>query len=302
MFNFAKKQAIFDVGGVKLGGRPGELPTVLCGSTFYHGHKIVEDPIRGIFDKKEAEKLINQQDEWSDRTGNPCMVDVVGETDQALIRYLDFVSKVTDAPMLLNGPTPTVRMKAAEFAAEIGLLDRIIYTSINFTVKQDELRFIKEKRIRSVMIQTFNPKNPMPSGSLAILQREGLLEQAQKHGVTKPLLLPPVLDVPSIGLAIETVRLLKEKFGLPVGVAPCGVIGQWAKGREKSLKKICTTGVLGLVQSAGADLIIYGAIRKAPYVFPVCAVIDAIIAYTSRIYGIGPLTKEHPFYKYLTRH
>ncbi len=302
MFLPAKEQKIFDIGNVKVGGRPGELPTVLCGSIFYHKHKIVEDPVRGIFDKREAERLINQQDEWSDRTGNPCMVDVVGETHQALIRYLDFVSGVTDAPMLLNGPTPEVRMRAAEFVVEVGLLERVVYTSINYTVRPEELEFIKEKGIRAVIIQTFNPRNPMPSGSLSILREGKLLELALKHGVMKPLLLPPVLDVPSIGLASETIRLLKDELGLPVGVAPCGVIGQWAKGRGKTLRDICTAGVLGLVQSAGADFIIYGAIRKAPSVFPVCAVMDAIITYTSRMHGVKPLVKDHPLYKYLSRH
>lgn len=34
MFKFDKEQTVFDFGGVKMGGQPGEYPTVLCGTIF----------------------------------------------------------------------------------------------------------------------------------------------------------------------------------------------------------------------------------------------------------------------------
>ena len=43
MFRFSREQSIVNVAGVKFGGQPGELPSVLCGTIFYHGHRIVED-------------------------------------------------------------------------------------------------------------------------------------------------------------------------------------------------------------------------------------------------------------------
>jgi len=43
VFKFEKEQNIFDIAGVKIGGQPGQLPTVLIGSIFYHKHKIVID-------------------------------------------------------------------------------------------------------------------------------------------------------------------------------------------------------------------------------------------------------------------
>jgi len=43
LFKFGRKQEVFDIGGVKIGGQPGELPTVLIGSIFHEGHKIVKD-------------------------------------------------------------------------------------------------------------------------------------------------------------------------------------------------------------------------------------------------------------------
>ena len=62
LFKFKKKQQIFEIGGIKVGGQPGELPTVLVGSIFHEGHKIVKDKKLGLFNKKKAKKLINIQD------------------------------------------------------------------------------------------------------------------------------------------------------------------------------------------------------------------------------------------------
>ena len=42
MFRFDKEQIVIDVAGVKVGGQPGEYPTVLAGTIFYGGHKIIK--------------------------------------------------------------------------------------------------------------------------------------------------------------------------------------------------------------------------------------------------------------------
>ena len=55
MFKFVNEQKIFEIGGVKIGGDPGKLPTVMIGSIFYHGDKLVKDEKEGIFEKNKAE-------------------------------------------------------------------------------------------------------------------------------------------------------------------------------------------------------------------------------------------------------
>jgi len=65
MFKFDKKQEVFDIGGVKFGGQPGEYPTVLVSTMFYGKHKIVSDEDKGIFDKATAESLWNAQQTMS---------------------------------------------------------------------------------------------------------------------------------------------------------------------------------------------------------------------------------------------
>lgn len=43
MFRFDKEQEVLDIAGVKIGGQPGEYPTVLAGTIFYGGHNIISD-------------------------------------------------------------------------------------------------------------------------------------------------------------------------------------------------------------------------------------------------------------------
>ncbi|HDI01205.1 MAG TPA: tetrahydromethanopterin S-methyltransferase subunit H, partial [Candidatus Bathyarchaeota archaeon] len=98
-----------EIAGIRLGGPVGKNPTVLIGTIFYHGHKIVRDPNEGVFDVGRAEELIAMQEELSDRTGNPCMVDVLASSPRAMVRFLDFVADRTDRPILIDGTTAKVR-------------------------------------------------------------------------------------------------------------------------------------------------------------------------------------------------
>jgi tetrahydromethanopterin S-methyltransferase subunit H len=43
LLDFLTEQSIFEIGGVRVGGRPRADPTVLIGSVFYHGHKVCRD-------------------------------------------------------------------------------------------------------------------------------------------------------------------------------------------------------------------------------------------------------------------
>jgi len=277
LFRSEKEQKIIEIGGVKLGGQPGELPKVLIGSLFHRGHRIVKNREKGIFDRDEAERLIRLQEEPSEKTGNPCMVDVVAETSEALERYIDFVSEKTDAPLLINGPNAEVRLKAAMHAREVGLIDRAVYNSVNFTVTEEEIEKIRGIGPGTGVIQAFNPRNLRPEGMLKILrgddETEGLLSKAFRAG------------------------------RLPAGTAPVGVVGTWDRVRElgRDAKRVCRAGSAALAQSMGADFIIYGSMAKAENIFPVCAMVDAAIAYNAKKSGNkNPIKKPSPIQDFLT--
>ena len=88
MINFSREQQVLDIEGIKLGGKVGEYPTVLIGSIFHKGDKKVTDERRGVFDKKKVEALIYLQKELSDKSGNPCMLDIAGTHEGALKKYI----------------------------------------------------------------------------------------------------------------------------------------------------------------------------------------------------------------------
>ncbi|MBS7611416.1 hypothetical protein KEJ27_04330 [Candidatus Bathyarchaeota archaeon] len=186
---------------------------------------------------------------------------------------------------------------------EVGLQESAVYNSINYMLTEEEVEAIGRTKLKAAIIQAFNPKNPYSTGMIQILrgttEKDGLIARAFKAGIEKPLIFMPVLDVPSVGFAARGIYLAKEEFGMPTGTAPIGVVGKWskAKGLEENVKMACRGGALALTQTMGANFIIYGSIAKAKHVFPICAMIDVIIAYHARSMGIKLLVKNHPLYK-----
>lgn len=303
MSKFEIEQKVFDIAGVKVGGQLGEYPTVLIGSIFYEGHKIVRNPIRGEFDAKRAGSLINRLKEIAEKTGNPYMLDVVGLSTTAIQRYIDFVADATDAPILVDSTLADVKIAGVRHASETGLLDRIVYNSITHHAKEEEIRAIRDVRVKSAVILAYNPRNVWPWGRVEILQggpsERGLLKVAEEAGIENILVDTAVLDVPSIGLAAEAVSLVKEEFGLPCGGGPLNAVLEWRRVEELGdhARDLCAASAVVTMQNAGADFILYGPIGRAHVVFPAAAMTDATIAYAARLHGVRPKTKEHPLYK-----
>ena len=111
MFKFKTQQKIFQIGKIKIGGQPGELPKVLIGTIFYQKQNIVKNPKEGVFDKQKAEELIKKQEELSDITGNPCGVDIVCTSFESGCKYINFVSEMTDTPILIDVWKPDIKIK-----------------------------------------------------------------------------------------------------------------------------------------------------------------------------------------------
>jgi len=300
LFSFTRKQEIFRIGDLEVGGQPGELPTVLVGSIFHEGHGIVKDRDRGLFDERRARLLISRQERISKRTGLPCMYDVVAETEQAMKRHIAFVAEHTSSPLLVNAPNARVRIHGLRVAKDLGVLDRVVYDSVNNTLDEAEMEGIRASGVEAAVVQAFNPRFPMPRGMVAVLRGDGpgggLLERTGQAGITKPLLFAPVLDLPGVGFAALGVRLLKEEFGLPVGTAPVGVVGRSKPGRTLSpaTKMACRAAVVSLVQAAGADYVIYGSLNRSRAIFSSCAVVDAAITYGVRAEGRRPRSPLNP--------
>ncbi|MBS7655919.1 tetrahydromethanopterin S-methyltransferase subunit H [Candidatus Bathyarchaeota archaeon] len=297
MFQLKVEQKVFEVGKVKIGGIPGERPTVLIGSIFYAREKIVSNYERGEFDKEKAEAYIKIQEEYSDKTGNPHMVDVGGSTNEAIVKFLDFASKVTDAPILIGGASPNVRIAGLNYAKEVGIKNPIIYNSILPEHKKEELEKIKEHSVKTVVLLGFNPKDFTSTGKAKTIKN--LLSIVQKAGVTQPMIDTAVIDIPSLGLASKALFELKNELGLPVGCGPHNAIGTWLGLKTKmgaQARYPCVASANALPVVFGADFILYGPIEYANYIFPAIALIDAALAQLI-IELRKPINRSHPLFK-----
>ncbi|MEM3577909.1 MAG: tetrahydromethanopterin S-methyltransferase subunit H [Candidatus Bathyarchaeia archaeon] len=298
MFRFEKEQKIFNISGVKVGGQPGQLPTVMVGSIFYHKHKIVKDERKGEFDKDKAEELLKEEEEVSKKTGNPRIVDVCCSWPEAFEKFLDFVANTIKGPFTIDGATAEVRIAGLKYVKETGLSERTVYNSITPHIKEEEISAIKEAKIKSAILLALNTKNPTVSGRLQVMDE--LIGVAQKAGIENMLVDTAVLDLPDPGPVSKAIYLIKERYGLPSGAGTHNAVARWNDRRklEKTEYLLACTVANVFPIFAGANFILYGPIEHAKNAYFYCALADAYVAYTlAQESKVRPLEKEHPLFK-----
>jgi tetrahydromethanopterin S-methyltransferase subunit H len=300
LFKTQTEPTAFKIGGVTVGGRLGENPTILIGSIFYHRHKIVEDAATGVFDRMRAEALINHQDELADKTGNPCMIDLVCASTAVLPKYLDFVASSTDAPILMDGITASINMSGLDYAREWGLLDRIVYNSLTLRYEPTELEKIREVGLESAVLLALNTKDFTGRGRVTAI--DGLLLVAKEAGIRMPLIDTCVLDIATLGQACWALSTLKTKYGLPVGCGPHNATSSAAKRLKAKYGpqsvKLCTASANVMTAAVGADFILYGPIETADAVFPIVGMVDAANGQIIMDTGVT-LERSHPRFRIL---
>lgn len=311
MFFFEREQYIYDIGGVKIGGNPGETPTVLAGTIFYGGHGIVSDSTKGTIDSKAAEKLINKQDEMSEMTGNPVMIQVFAESEIAMEKYLDFITARTDAPFLIDSTQSDVRIAGLRYAEEVGLIDRAIYNSINVAASDEEIGALQEIHHDCAVVLAFNPQDASISGRRAVLETgtssfgRGLLDLCEEIGVTKPLIDTATTAMGAgAGSSASFTFVSKTLYGHPVGSGIHNAPSSWAWIRKhrktnKDAFRVCDVASNIIVQTMGANFLLYGPIENADLVFPTIAMADILSAESAKLeLGLEP-SENHPYKKLL---
>jgi tetrahydromethanopterin S-methyltransferase subunit H len=270
---FQAEQQQFQIGGLKIGGQPGRRPTVLIGSIFYKGDGIVVDEEAGRFDSKEAKKLIRQQEDLAKRTGNPCMLDVVAGTPEAMKRYLEFAAATTEMPFLVDGTTALVRQAGLDFVIRSGLQHRAVYNSIGPATSEGELKALAQAGIDSAIFLTYRSGIATAADRVALVAE--MLERLHQAGVKKILVDTCVFDAPSLGSAWEAMRVVKDQFGLPVGGGVHNALSVFQAKNPKmdpATYQSCSAALAATTAALGADFILYGPIKDAPFVFPAVAI------------------------------
>ncbi len=298
MFKFDREQLVFDIGGVKIGGQPGENPTVVIGSIFYKGDKVVLDEKSGKINQEAAEELITKFEEISDKTGLPCMLDVVCSNAVNARKYLEFAADATKMPILIDYVTDEAAISGMEAARELDILDRAIVNSFNPETKDEVYQKAREVGVQAAIALTYSSKAVI-SYKERIRILDTLIPKIRSAGINKILIDTVVLDVITLGLACKAIYEVKSRYGYPCGCGAHNAIASWRqllRKKNKMLTIACSAVANGLPIAIGADFILFGPISDAEFIVPAIAVINA--AYGQVLMEEGKHLKSgHPRFK-----
>jgi|TARA_B100001964_G_C14257346_1_gene613186 tetrahydromethanopterin S-methyltransferase subunit H len=308
MYKFDKKQDVYKIGGVKIGGSPGENCTFMIGSMFYTGHKKVleksSDREKGIFNKTKAETLINNLETISDNTGIPAGLDLVANYTEEAINYVDFVTSITDMPFTTDIWNVKPKLGAAEYISEQNLGDQHIYNSLApwSTDIEGEIAKLNELSLKNVLLVAFDAADPSIDGKIKILE-ESLLPWAKQAGFKQFLVDTSLMSLPASAFAFLAGKLVKENFGLPVGCAPSNGSDMVKKKTERVFQKNGFRALDSAVHALGPffwqDFLLFGPIESASWLFPSVATANAMLP--ALVYDEGgklPKDSNHPLNKF----
>ena len=303
MFRLEKQQRICTIGGVKVGGQPGELPPVLVGSIFQKGDRVFSGKRKGGFDEGRARELLLEQERFSRETGLPAMIDIVATGGKEFQTYIDFVTDVTKMPFCIDAWSLKPKLEAARYCEEKGLLDRMFYNSLTVWEKEieQEIREISDIGVRHVLCVAFDDEDKMPSGRIKGLHR--LLDAIERVGTTFESLLvdTSVMNAPATAFCSIANRMVKERWGFPSGSAPSNGSYMWKEARDLWGFKGWSgadAALEGLAAAFFHDFIFYGPMASTPRIFPAVAMAASFLA--ALVYGETkemPKEEDHPFYK-----
>jgi tetrahydromethanopterin S-methyltransferase subunit H len=248
MFRFDKEQSVWDFNGTKLGGQPGEYPTVLAASIFYNKHEIVLDDKTGKIDKPKAEALWNRCQVLSDTTGVPHMIQIMAEYPEAFESYFTWFDSVDNkTAFLMDSSVPKALAHACKYATEVGLAHRAIYNSINGSILPENIEALKNSDVDSAIVLAFNPADPSVAGREKVLveggvagQKMGMIPISEDCGITRPILDTAATPLGlGSGSAYREILACKAIHGYPTGGAYHNMTVAWTwlkrwKGTSKT--------------------------------------------------------------------
>ena len=280
MLRYKKEQQVCDIGGLRVGGQPGENPPLLVGNMFQKGDALLKSRKHGEFDRREAEVRIRELETVSQETGVPGIVALVANTADEIKGYIDFFTSVTDLPFAVDIWQQKTRLAAARYVAQLGIQERVLYNSItpwdeDTTTQVSEL---KELGIKHVVIQAFDTNDKTAAGRVTSLKE--LLPSVQEGGFESVLVDTAAMNLPAMSLSMKANHLIKTEFGLPVGFAPSNGSYMWRKSAEEASKKKFPAVDAGAHAACAlvSDFLFYGPMSGTPRVFAAVAAASAMTA------------------------
>ena len=307
MQKYETEQQVFEIDGVTFGGQPGQHPTVLCGSIFYDGHKIVSDGVEGVFDEGAARELLLAEAEYAEQFGLQRMPDVIGDTPKALIRYTEFVLDTVSGPILVDSASIDTLVATFEYFSHSEVMARLVLSPLDRHTQPEHYEALAAYGVKNALMMVFSPTAVKPKQKLELLlgkgtEETGLLAKAREAGIENLLVDVGVIDMMGTAWSAMSILEVNRALGLPTGCAPANALFSWQRTHRDSLSTDRQTAAAGAAVYAstifsGANFLLYGPMSCAEWAFPACAVSDALMAYGNRLHGIKPTDKSHPLFK-----
>lgn len=296
-FRYEKEQKICQIGGIRLGGQPGENPPLLLGSLFQKGDKLVESRKKRKFDRAGATERIKEMERLADETGVPGMVAMVANSPEEMNAYVDFFVSVSDRPFAIDIWVQNTRLEATKYICEQGLQDRLLYNSITPWDEDipGQVAMLRDLGVKHIVVQAFDVEDKTPMGRPKSLRK--MLEMVEGGGFESILVDTAVMNLPATAFSLLANSLVKDEFGLPVGSAPSNGTYMWKKSREMWGSK----GFVGIdagihaICALASDFMLYGPMTGSQRVFPTVAASSALLA--TLVYddtGALPESESHP--------
>ena len=290
MFIFKKEQKMYDFGGITIGGHPGENPTVLIGGLFFKGQPIVQDTREGLFDKALTQEWISTANIMVEKTGLPLIIQAFGRTPVAMDKHLSWLSENFDGPIMFESINANARQHAIKYCNETGLADRVIYNSINLSMKEEEKETLQNSSLRMAVVLGWSPRaTSLPERMNTINE---MLEVSKAIGIEKVLVDPATMPVGAgYGLEYRTMLAVKSELGLPTCLGPHNAPSAWRfikqPGLEdESIHLAAVVASMAVSQMFASDALMYGSMLRTKEVFTAAALIsNALATATAEAYG-----------------
>ena len=286
MFRFETEPKTYEIGGVKLGGQPGEYPTIACFSIFQESDRLFDKGSRRKgFNEERAEELLKTAEKYWEETGVPVMADIVASPGEKFNKYVDFVTSNSNMPFCVDAIQMKTKLQGAEYCAEKGLLDRMFYNSITVWEEdpETEIKEMAQIGVKNVLLVAFDVADQMPTGRISGAQK--LLDAIEKVGAKFETVIvdTTTLNAPAAAMCGIAGKMIKEKWGFATASAPSnGSYMEYKRFKDEMWGFKSWGAIDAAVEALSAfffnDLVFSGPMAGAERVMPAIALADAFLA------------------------
>lgn len=292
MYKFQTEQRAMSIGGVSVGGQPGKRRTMLVGSLFYPRHSVVLDPRRGELDHRKLNERLEAYLATISNCGCPSGLMLYAESCEAARAYLEAICDKVPGPLFADSGSAEVRLAFLRGAQEMGLLDRLVYNTINAGLSEQEMEALRACPPMNAVVLAFNPRGDDVKGRIYMLDSgddlipQGLVPAAEELGI-RNLLIDTAVTSPdlSAGSALRAILVAKAKWGLPTGCALHNAVECLRlEGMEdpKEARRSVDASAVAISIMSGADYVVYGPMEYAKRAMPVAAFSDRMMEQAAR--------------------